>query len=72
MIPALTNRFVFAAHCQPGAEGIEVGILCLNEDFEPGLHTLYNGDRENESFQLYIPILPNPSYKIILNYGNSI
>lgn len=70
MIPALTNLVVFACHCQPQPQGFEVGILALSEDFEPGLHTLYNG--ENESYQVYIPNLPNPSYHVILNYGYSI
>lgn len=72
MIPALTSPVVFACHCQPEPNGVEVGILVFNDDFEPGLHTLYSADREGESHQVYIPILPNPSYNVTLTYGHSI
>jgi hypothetical protein len=71
MIPALTSPVVFACHCELEAGKIQVGILVFHEDFEPGVHTLYDPLTE-QPYPVSIPDLPNPSYTVELDYVSSL
>jgi hypothetical protein len=65
MIPYLSSPNVFACHCESANGLLTVGILALNDDFEPGLHRLY--DEAGQLYQVQIPAIAlQVSYKTIL------
>ena len=43
-IRALASLKVFAVDCLVTGESIQAGIVALNDDFQPGFHTLYDVD----------------------------
>jgi len=70
MIPYLSSPDVFACKCDRADGLLSVGILALNDDFEPGLHSLY--DEAGQRWQVQIPAIAfQVSYKISLPIINA-
>jgi hypothetical protein len=68
---ALTSPDVFAVHCQVEDDCIQVGILVLGEDFQPGFHHLYNLDTQ-QRYTVSITRPSSPQYQARLPYGTSL
>ncbi len=71
LLRALSSPDVFAVHCQVEDDGIQVGILVLGEDFQPGFHSLYDLDTQ-QRYSVSIPRSSSPQYKVKLPYGTSL
>lgn len=65
---ALTNPNVFACRYNVEDHGIQVGILLLSEDFQPGMHFLYDLDTE-QRYHVHIDSVTSPQYTIKLPYA---
>lgn len=70
-VRALVNADVFACHCKFEDSCIQVGILTLSDEFQPGLHFLYCLNTK-QRYSVLIPSAISPQYKVKLNYGSSI
>lgn len=65
MIQYLSSPNVFACRCDRADGLLTVGILALNDEFEPGLHRLY--DESGQLYQVQIPAIAiQVSYKTSL------
>lgn len=66
---ALTSPDVFACSYKVEDNGVQVGILILSEEFQPGLHFLYDLDSE-QCYPLQIHSAISPQFKVILPYAS--
>lgn len=66
IIRGFRSKTIFATYCTLDGSKLTVGRLDLREDFEPGIHTIYNVDTD-EPLTVLIPELDTPSFKKVLN-----